>query len=155
MRPLPESVATFLEGKRFVVAGVSHKEQLPANLILKKLRASGFEAVPVNPNAATVDGETCYPDVRSVPGEIDGVIIAAHPDVALQIVRDTAARGVKQIWFHRSFGNGSVSEEAVAECSKSGINPIVGGCPLMYCGDVDIAHRCFRWFLGLSGKVPR
>ena len=58
-------------------------------------------------------------------------------------------RGVGQVWFHRSFGQGSVSNEAVQECKTNGIKCIVGGCPLMYCEPIDFGHRCMRWLLRL------
>jgi hypothetical protein len=62
---------------------------------------------------------------------------------------------VRQVWFHRSFGTGSVSAEAVAVCRAHGIEPIVGGCPLMFCEPVDVGHRCMRWWLQWRGRVPR
>jgi hypothetical protein len=34
------------------------------------------------------------------------------------------------------------------------VEPIVGGCPLMYCQPVDFAHRCFRWWLRWQHRVP-
>ena len=154
MSKVPESVARFLSGRRFVVAGVSRSAQQPANAVLRKLRACGFEAIPVNPNAQELEGEACYPDVASVPGTIDGVIIATHPEVAAEVVRQAHARGVNQVWFHRSFGAGSVSEEAVRESRERGVDAIVGGCPLMYCQPVDLGHRCMRWWLGRHGRVP-
>ena len=58
------------------------------------------------------------------------------------------------MWFHRSFGEGSVSEAALQACAEFGIEPIVGGCPLMYCGPVDPGHRFFRWWLRLQRRVP-
>jgi hypothetical protein len=151
---VPESIASFLQGKRFAVAGVSRDGNLPANAIFKKLKASGFDVVPVNPNAATVEGATCYPNLGAIPGALDGLVIAAHPDVAAGLVKQAAARGVTQVWFHRSFGEGSVSNAALDACRAAGIAPIVGGCPLMYCAPVDVAHRCFRWWLGFKGRLP-
>jgi hypothetical protein len=47
-----------------------------------------------------------------------------------------------------------VSSEAVRACKESGIQCIVGGCPLMYCEPVDAGHRCIRAWLRLFGKVP-
>lgn len=155
MSSLPNAVAKFLSGKRFVVAGVSRSSQQPANAIFRKLHSSGFEAVPVNPKAEQVEGTRCFPDVSSVPGPVDGVIIATHPTVAPEIVRQAHARDIHNLWFHRSFGSGSVSQEALNACSELGIEPIVGGCPLMYCEPVDVAHRCFRWWFGLRGRVPK
>jgi len=150
----PESVAEFLRGKRIVVAGVSRQAGQPANAVYRKLRDSGYEVFAVNPNASEVEGVRCHPNLGSVPGSIDGVVVVTHPDVSLDWVRQCAERGVGRIWFHRSFGQGSVSEAAVRECEARGIQCIVGGCPLMYCEPVDLGHRCMRWWLQRQGRVP-
>jgi hypothetical protein len=154
MATIPAPVAEFLSGRRFVVAGVSRAGDVPANAIFRKLRASGFEVVPVNPHADELEGVPCYPDLAAVPGEIDGLVIATPPAAALDLVRQAGARGVRRVWFHRSFGEGSVAEEAVRECAGRGIEPIVGGCPLMYCDPVDFGHRCMRWWLNRKGTLP-
>jgi predicted CoA-binding protein len=151
---IPAPVASFLNGRRFAVAGVSREGKLPANAIFRKLKEAGYDAVPVNPNAASVEGVPCYPNLAAIPGPVDGLVIATHPDVAAGLVEQAAALGVKQVWFHRSFGEGSVSDASLAACRAAGIEPIVGGCPLMYCAPVDIAHRCFRWWLGWRGRLP-
>jgi uncharacterized protein len=137
------------------VAGVSREPAQAANAIFRKLRSAGYEVFPVNPNATEAEGVPCFPHVGAVPGRLDGVVIAAHPDVGLAVVRQCAERGVGQVWLHRSFGQGSVSAEAVRECGARGMACIVGGCPLMYCEPVDVFHRCMRWWLGLRGRVPR
>ncbi len=154
MRPVPESVADFLKASRLVVAGVSRDPMQAANAIYKKLDDSDYDVVPVNPHATEIGGVQCYPDLRSVPGEVDGVVVATHPRVAIEIVRQCAERGVKRVWFHRSVGGGSVSAEAVAECGARGIKCIVGGCPLMYIEPVDPFHWCFRWLLRFGHRVP-
>jgi predicted CoA-binding protein len=155
MTKRPQSVEAFLGGKRIAVAGVSRDSRQPANAIYRKLRASGYDVVPVNPAAAIVEGVTAYPDLRSVAAPLDGVVVATHPEVSLDVVRHARDRGVRHVWFHRSFGEGSVSEEAVSVCRAAGMNCIIGGCPLMYCEPVDFGHRCMRWWLGRSGRVPR
>ena len=154
MDNVPSAVAAFLAGKRFAVAGVSRSGKQPANAVFRKLRDCGFAVVPVNPHAAELEGTVCYPDLASVPGVIDGLLIVTHPAIAADLVRQAGARGISQIWFHRSFGEGSVSDAALQACAELGIRPIVGGCPLMYCQPVDIAHRCFRWWLARQGRVP-
>lgn len=154
MRRTPESVAEFLRGRRFAVAGVSRGPNSAANGVFKKLRERGYEVFPVNPNATEVEGVTCYPDLESIPGPLDGVVIATHPAVSAEIVRQAARRGVTRVWMHRSF-QGSVSSEAVDECRKAGIECIVGGCPLMYCEPVDPFHSGMCTVLGWFGRVPR
>jgi uncharacterized protein len=150
----PPSVAAFLRGKRIAVAGVSRSGQQPANAVLRKLRDGGYDAVPINPHADRLEGLSCYPDLAAVPGVIDGLMVVTHPDVAESMVRQAAARGIRSIWFHRSFGNGSVSEAALRACTELGIDPIVGGCPLMFCEPVDVTHRCMRWWLARQARVP-
>ena len=155
MATTPDSVADFLRGKRIAVAGVSRSGNQAANAIFRKLRDSGYEALPVNPAAQQVEGVRSFPDLVSIPGPVDGLVIATHPKVSIDLVRQCVDRGIGRVWFHRSFGQGSVSEEAVRECQARGIRCIVGGCPLMYCEPVDVAHRCFRWWLGWWRRVPR
>lgn len=154
MKPMPETVATFLRGKRFAVAGVSRSGREPSNAIFKRLRECGYEVFPVNPATSDIAGETCYPDLRSVPGPLDGVMIVTPPKASTDVVRQCAELGVTRVWFHRSFGEGSVSPEALAACRAHQITPIVGGCPMMYCGGVDVFHKCMRWWLARSGKIP-
>lgn len=155
MANTPESVATFLRGRRLAVAGVSRHQGQAANAVFRKLRSSGYEVFPINPKASEVEGAPCYPDVGAVPGQVDGVVIATAPDMAAQIVRQCGDHGVHRVWFHRSFGTGSVSEEAVRECHAQGIDCIVGGCPLMFCHPVDFGHTCMRWWLQRQGRVPK
>jgi hypothetical protein len=50
---------------------------------------------------------------------------------------------------------GSVSPEAVSICHKNNIRVIAGGCPMMYCRQADIGHKCIRWILGLTGGLPK
>ena len=154
MTNVPAVVAAFLAGKSIVVAGVSRSGNTPANAIFRRLRDTGREPVPVNPKAGEVEGRTCYLNIESVPGVIHGVMVVTHPGASAEVVRAALKRGVKHIWFHRSFGEGSVSAEAIDACRASGVEPIVGGCPLMYCPPVDPAHRLFRWWLRRQHRVP-
>lgn len=56
MTRIPPPIAAFLAGHRIVVAGVSRSGSAPANAILRRLRAGGHEAIPVNPNATAASG---------------------------------------------------------------------------------------------------
>jgi uncharacterized protein len=153
MNPAP-SVVAFLSGKRLAVAGVSRSGKQPANAIFRKLRDCGFDAIPVNPQADQIEGTPCYRDLAAVPGVVDGLMVVTPAAAAESLVRQAAARGIQQVWLHRSFGEGSVSEAALRACAELGIRPIVGGCPLMYCEPVGVAHRCMRWWLGRHGRIP-
>lgn len=151
----PEPVAVFLQGKRLAVAGVSRDRNQAANAVFRKLSGAGYEVFPINPKASEVEGVRCYPNVAAVPPPLDGVVIATSPQASLDVVRQCSESGVRRVWFHRSFGSGSVSDEAVRECDAKGIESIVGGCPLMFCEPVDLGHTCMRWWLQRQGRVPK
>lgn len=155
MTSVPPGVIAFLAGKPIVVAGVSRSGKSPANAIFRRLRDAGREPIPVNPKAREIEGCTCYMNIESVPGDIHGVMVVTHPHASAEVVRAALERGVKHIWFHRSFGEGSVSAEAVEACRAGRVEPIVGGCPLMYCPPIDPGHRLFRWWLRMQHRVPR
>jgi uncharacterized protein len=146
-------ISDFLKGRRIAVAGVSRGKESAANPVFRKLRDTGYEVFPVNPNASEVEGVTCYPNLASVPGVLDGVVVATHPSVSIDVVQQAAERDVRRVWFHRSFGQGSVSDAAVQACASHGISCIVGGCPLMYCEPIDMGHRCMRWWLERQGRI--
>lgn len=148
-----ELIAAFLNGRRIAVAGVSRGAESAANPVFRKLRSAGYDVFPVNPNASEVEGVPCYPNLESIPGVLDGVVVGTHADQSREIVRQAIARKVSRVWFHRSFGQGSVSDDAVHECRAHGIACIVGGCPLMYCEPVDVGHRCMRWWLDRRGRI--
>jgi uncharacterized protein len=64
----PDSVAAFLRGRRFAVAGVSRQPGQAANAVFRRLKQAGYEVFPVNPNAAEVEGTTSYREIAAVPG---------------------------------------------------------------------------------------
>jgi uncharacterized protein len=152
MSTLEEAAQEFLAQKRIAVAGVSRKGDTAANGIYKKLRESGYEVFPVNPNATEVEGDRCYPDLASIPGGVDGLVIATAPQAASQLVQGCHQVGVKRVWMHRSFGQGSADDEAVRLASELGLTVIPTGCPMMFCEPVDVFHNCLRWFFRVSGR---
>jgi uncharacterized protein len=156
MARLDPRVEDFLAQKRIAVAGVSHTDtNQAANAVYKKLRGAGYQVFALNPNAAEVEGDACYPDLKALPEKVDGIVISTPLEAADQIVRQCAEVGVSRVWLHRSFGTGSVSLAAVKFCEEKGISVIAGGCPMIFCEPVDFGHKCMRWVLGLTGKLPK
>ncbi len=154
MSRVPPSIERFLHGRNIAVAGVSRQSGQAANAIFRKLRKSGYTVYPINPNSESLEGVRCFPEVAALPKPIDGVVIATHPEVSPELLQQCAAAGLSSVWLHRSFGHGSVSREAVEIAENRGLECIEGGCPMMFCPPVDIAHRCMRWWLGRKGRLP-
>lgn len=152
---VPSNIETFLKGHRIAVTGVSRDGRQPANAILRRLEETGHDVVAVNPRADMVEGQKAYPDIASIDGQLDAVMIASPPASGLSIVQQCIDRGITSVWFHRSVGQGSVDAAAVELCRANGIEPIVGACPLMFTGSVDPVHACMRWLLQRTGNVPK
>ncbi len=152
---LSEAAAAFLAEKRFAVAGVSRAGNAPANIIFKKLKDSGREVYALNPNAESVEGERCYGSLADLPQPADAVLIATHPDQAIDIAQQCRAAGIRRVWFHRSIDPGSFSSEAAALCEGYGATVIPGGCPMMHLEPIDVAHRCMRAVLSMTGALPK
>src|SRR5574341_49751 len=144
---LETKVQDFLAQKRIAVAGVSRdNSHHPAgNLIYQRLKNTGHDVFPVNPHMPTFEGDPCYPDLRSIPGGVDGVVIITRPETTEQIVRDCGDAGVRRVWMHQSTKSGSsVSPNAVEYCRQHDISVRAGACPRMYGDGVDFGHKCLR-----------
>ena len=155
---LETKVDDFLAQKRIAVAGVSRdNSHHPAgNLICHRLKRTGHDVFPVNPHIATFEGDRCYPNLQSIPGGVDGVVIVTRPEVTEQIVHDCSDAGVRRVWMHQSIGKGStsVSSKAVEYCHQHDISVIAGACPMMFGPGADFGHTCMRWFLKVTGGLP-
>src|SRR3989339_1984555 len=117
-----QKVSEFLNQKVIAIAGVSRNPKgAVGNAIYKKFKDGGYNIYPVNPNAEMIEGDKCYPNLKSIPEKVSAVFIATNPAVSIEIVKQSIEAGVKTIWFHRGMGNGSFSEEAAKLGEENGI----------------------------------
>jgi uncharacterized protein len=154
MQTTKEAASAFLANKRIAVTGVSRKpKEHGSNTVYKRLRDRGYEVFAVNPNTDQVEGAHSYPDLKSIPGGVDAVVIATARDKAEGTMRECADLGIKHVWMHRSYGPGSVSDIATAYGREHGITVIDGGCPLMFEPTADLGHKIMR--VVFAGHVPK
>lgn len=156
MATMQEAASEFLSHKRVAVTGVSRKpKEHGSNTVYKRLRDRGYEVFAVNPNAQVVEGDQAYPDLRSIRGGVDAVVIGTRPERAEDTMREAAELGIKHVWMHRGPGAGSVSDAATRYGRENGITVIDGGCPCMFGPTADPGHKAMRVVLSLGGNVPR
>ena len=142
----------FLSQENIAVAGVSRSEDGTANSIYRALRDKGYSVYAVNPNAEEVEGDPCFPNMQAIPGKVDGVIIVTKPEISEQIVQDCVEAEVPRVWMHNNtFMPSSVSDKATTVCHENDIVVIDGGCPMMF---MDFGHKCMKWVLGVTGRLP-
>lgn len=149
-----QKVENFLSKKVIAVAGVSRNPKTEVgNAIYKRIKSAGYTVYPINPFADLVEGDKCYPNLKSTPQKVESVLITTNPKNSLQVVRECSEAGIDLVWFHRSMGNGSYSKEAEDFCKSNGITAITFGCPMMYIKDADFFHRMMKFFFKLFGKL--
>ena len=156
MLKIKEAASEFLASKRVAITGVSRQpENHGSNVVYQCLRDRGYEVFAVNPNADEVEGDRCYPDLSSIPGGVDAVVIATRPETAEETMRECADLDIEHVWMHRGPGAGSVSEAAADYGRRHGIAVIDSGCPCMFGPTADPGHKAMRVLFTLNGNVPR
>jgi predicted CoA-binding protein len=154
MQSVNEAAAAFLAHKRVAVTGVSRTPKTHgSNNVYKRMRERGYEVFAVNPNAHEVEGDRSYPDLKSIPGGVEAVVIGTRPEIGEDTMHECAELGIKHVWMHRGPGGGSVSESATKYGRQHDITVIDGGCPLMFAPTADFGHRLMRVLY--AGKVPK
>jgi predicted CoA-binding protein len=151
-----QAASEFLAHKRIAVTGVSRKPQgHGSNVVYQRLRDRGYQVYAINPNADQIEGDPCYPDLTSVPGGVEAVVIGTRPQTAEATMRECVDLGIRYVWMHRSFGGGSVSDAAAEYGRRHGVTVIDGGCPLMFDPTADFGHKAMRFVFTRTGKVPK
>jgi len=154
MQSINDAAAAFLADERIAVTGVSRTPKTHgANNVYKRLRERGYQVFAVNPNTRQVEGDRSYPDLASIPGGVQAVVIGTRPQIAEATMRECAELGINHVWMHRGPGAGSVSDAATSYGRQHGITVIDGGCPLMFGPTADFGHKIMR--LVYAGHVPK
>lgn len=156
MPTMSDAAGRFLANKRIAVTGVSRNPQgHGSNVVYRRLRERGYLVYAVNPNADSVEGDPCYPSLKAIPDGVDAVVIATNPERAGATISECAKLGIRHVWMHRGPGGGSVDESTAAYGRSMGIEVIDGGCPCMFGDAADAGHKIMRFFLSLTGNVPK
>ena len=71
---------------------------------------------PVNPRYDEAFGLKCYPNLQSIPGVVDHVVVSIPAESALALLDDCAAKGVKSVhFFTAGFSESGYAERAELE----------------------------------------
>jgi uncharacterized protein len=156
MLTIKDAAEDFLAHKRIAVTGVSRSpKDHGANFVYRRLRERGYEVFAVNPNANEVEGDKAYASLTAIPGGVEAVVIGTRPDRADATMKECADLGITQVWMHRSFGGGSVSDTATRYGREHGITVIDGGCPCMFGLTADPGHKVMKVFARIAGNIPK
>ena len=108
------------------IVGISPNPDRPSYRVASYLKENGYKVVPVNPTTGEILGETCYPDLSSIPETVDVVDIFRRSEEVPAIVEDAIKIATKAVWMQE----GVVNEAAAAHARASGLLVVMDRCML-------------------------
>lgn len=124
------NIKFFFEPRSVAVVGASRTPGKLGYNILRNLVDLGFkgELYPVNPETTEILGLKAYPQVDSIPGPLDVVVIATPASTAIEIMESCARKGVKGVIIISSGfseeGNAALEEKMVKIAKETKIRII-------------------------------
>lgn len=155
MRSSMQVIEDFLAQKRIAMIGVSRDENSFSAHLFKDFCRRGYDMVPVNPNAAEIEGRRCFARVQDVQPPVQAALVMTCPDIAEVVVRDCATAGIQQVWLYRGTKQGAVSEAAIKFCQARGIQVVPGECPWMFLPNGDRVHYLHGFVRKITFRYPR
>lgn len=110
--------------KTIAVVGISTDEDRDSFRVAQYLQSHGYKIIPVNPKYSEVLGEKCFPDLKSIPENVDIVDIFRKHDAIPAIVDDAIEIGAKTVWMQLGLCSNSAAEKA----RKAGLNVVMNKC---------------------------
>ncbi len=150
-----ETIQDFLGQKRLAFVGVSSHPTEFSRTLFREFRARGYDAIPVHPGMAEIDGQRCFAQLREIDPPPDGALLLTSPGVTDQVVRECAEAGISRVWMYRAGGAGAVSADAVAFCAEHQISVVPGECPFLFLPGAQWFHRLHGFVKKITGSYPR
>ncbi|MBI4014681.1 MAG: CoA-binding protein [Candidatus Aenigmarchaeota archaeon] len=76
--------------KSVAIVGISHDESNESNKIARYMKERGYKIIPINPVAAEILGEKCYPSLGAAP-PVDIVDVFRPSSEVMAIAREAVA----------------------------------------------------------------
>jgi acetyl coenzyme A synthetase (ADP forming)-like protein len=127
------SIGRLLEPHTIAVVGAGRQRGTIGHELLRNLLAGGFEGpvYPVNRSASSVASVPCWPDIGSIPGDVDLAVIAVPEPGVAQAIAECGAKGVSSLvvitaGFAERGAHGAESQHALAALAHSHGMRLVG-----------------------------
>jgi predicted CoA-binding protein len=104
--------------------GVSSSEDKPSYGIFGYLSAHGYNMIPVNPTAATIQGSKSYPDLLAIPEKVDVVQVFRKSEDVPPVVEQAIQIGAKVVWMQE----GVINEAAAKQAEAAGLQVVMDRC---------------------------
>ena len=146
-----QEVTEFLSQKTLAVVGVSRSKEKFSNGVYRELKAKGYRVFPVNPNAQTIDGDPCYPNLAALPEPVGGAVVIVPRTEVDAVVKDVVKAGIPRVWIQQQ----AETKAAIEYCQASGISVIYNECVLMFAEPSAFFHKMHKFVKGVTGGLPK
>lgn len=88
---------TLLHPQKIAIVGLSSNPNHISYSLLQNIVDNGYQGIvyPVNPSLKAVKGIKCYQKITDIPELVDLAIIILKPDIAIEIMEESAKMGIK------------------------------------------------------------
>ncbi|MFB9330607.1 CoA-binding protein [Paenibacillus aurantiacus] len=123
--PSRDEIKTILEqSDTIAVVGLSDNPERTSYMVSAAMQAKGYRIVPVNPNAASILGETSYPSLADIPFPVDIVNVFRRSEHTPGVAEEAAAIQAKTLWLQL----GIAHDDAARIAQEAGMNIIMDRC---------------------------
>jgi uncharacterized protein len=109
------------------VVGYSKRPGRAGNYVPAYLHEQGYRIIPVNPYLDEALGEKAYPDLLSVPDEIDLVLLFQRSENVPPFVDQAIEIGAQGVWMQ----SGIYNDEAAAKARAAGLDVVQNACMMV------------------------
>lgn len=106
------------------IVGASDNPKRPSHRVAELLKGEGYRIIPVTPKAERILGETAYPDLASIPVQVEVVDVFRRPEEVLPIAEEAIAVRAKALWMQE----GIINEEAATRAREAGLTVVMDRC---------------------------
>lgn len=136
-----KEINEFFESKAIAIVGVSREKNSFSRVLQTAFTEKGYKVYIVNPNADEIDCNKCFHSIAELPDDVEAAYILKQKDLAIQLAREAAIKGIKKIWIHIKCKSPELKEISV----EYGVSIIAGECFFMWAEPVKGVHRFHRF----------
>lgn len=113
------------DAQTWAVVGLSAKPERASYRVAAKLQSIGKTIIPVNPVEDEILGEKSYPNLASIPDDVDVVDIFRRADLAGAHVDEAIEIGAKAVWMQLEV----IDQDAADRAEDAGLDVVMDRCP--------------------------
>jgi uncharacterized protein len=111
--------------KTIAIVGISRNRHKDSHFVGRYLQNAGYNIIPVNPGADEILGIKAYPDLKSIPENVDAVDVFVSPEYVPEVVDQALEINTKVIWLQLGVGE---HPEEVEKARDAGVLLVQNRC---------------------------